>query len=152
MSKVIGSAAALCGLALTFSVAAAASPAGTPPKPLPANFVQVSPCVPTMGAHYADPKLPLAGNTIYGVMNGKAVFTELMLTPKDLQSGKSWDEVLRPLPGYSIDHVDIDYLPHGHPGMPYAHYDLHAYYVSHATHMQFCGGPQALKKMMEGGK
>lgn len=119
-----------------------------PPKPIPANFVQVSPCVPTMGTHYADPHAPLAGSTIYGVYQGKPVFTEVMVTPKDLASGKSWDNTLRPLPGYAIDHVDIDYLPHGHPGMPFAHYDVHAYYVPHAVHMQYCGGMAALKKMM----
>lgn len=122
---------------------------GPPPKPIPSNYVQVSPCVPTMGDHYANPKSPLDGTTIYGTYEGKPVFTEIMLTPKDFAAGKSWENVLKPLPGYAIDHVDIEYLPHGHPGMPFAHYDLHAYYVAHATHMEFCGGMAALKKMMQ---
>ena len=122
-----------------------------PPKPIPANFVQVSPCIPTMGSHYANLKAPLAGSPIYGVNEGKPVFTEIMLVPKDFAAGKSWDNVLKPLPGYAIDHVDIDYLPHGHPGMTFAHYDLHGYYVKHAVHMQFCGGMAALKKMMNEG-
>lgn len=121
-----------------------------PPKPIPASYVQVSPCIPTMGTHYANPKMPAAGSTIYGVYEGKPVFTEVMLLPKDFASGKSWDDVLKPLPGYAINHVDIEYLPHGHPGMMFAHYDLHAYYVSHAAHMDYCGGMAALKKMMQG--
>ena len=111
-----------------------------PPKPIPTNFVQVSPCVPTMGLHYADVTKPLAGSTIYGAYQGKPVFTEIMLTPKQLAAGGSWDDVLRPLPGFKVDHVDIDYLKNGHPGMPFAHYDLHAYYVPHAIHMKFCPG------------
>ena len=119
-----------------------------PPKPIPGNFVQVSPCIPTMGAHYANPKMPLEGSTIFGTFEGKPVFTEIMLTPKSFAAGKSWENVLRPLPGFAIDHVDIEYLPHGHPGMAFAHYDLHAYYVPHPVHMQYCGGPEALKKMM----
>ena len=118
-----------------------------PPKPIPSNYVQVSPCIPTMGSHYADPKAPLDGSMIYGVYGGKPVFTEIMLTPKDLASGKNWQNI-QPLPGYTINHVDIDYMPHGHPGMPFAHYDLHAYYVPHADHMGWCGGLAALKKMM----
>jgi hypothetical protein len=109
-----------------------------PPKPIPANFVQVSPCVKTMGVHYADITKPLAGSTIYGVNEGKPVFTEIMLTPKQFAAGGSWDNVLRPLPGFVVDHIDIDYLKNGHPGMPFAHYDLHAYYVPHAVHMKFC--------------
>ncbi len=35
------------------------------------------------------------------------------------------DGVLKPLPGYTIDHVDIWFEPHGHPGMPIPHYDIH---------------------------
>lgn len=145
---------AVVGVMLTVSLqarvaAAPMAPANQPPpKPIPANFVQVSPCIPTMGFHYADPKAPLSGSPIYGAFNGKPVFTEIMLVPKDFTAGKSWDNVLKPLPGYSIDHVDIDYLPHGHPGMPFAHYDLHAYYVPHQVHMQYCGGMAAWKKMM----
>jgi hypothetical protein len=140
--------ALLTGVASASQGTATMPHAQPPPKPIPANFAQVSPCIPTMGSHYANPKLSLDGNPIYGVYQGKPVFTEIMVTPKDLASGKSWDNI-QPLPGYKIDHVDIDYVPNGHPGMPFSHYDIHAYYVPHATHMQFCGGMPALKKMME---
>jgi len=125
----------------------AAAPAPTmkamgppPPKPIPANYVAVSPCVPGMGVHYIDPKT-FPASPIYGTYQGKPVFTEVMVTPKDLSAGKSWDNVLRPLPGFTIDHVDIDFEPHGHPGMTFPHYDIHAYYVPHAVHMKYCPGP-----------
>jgi Hypothetical protein TTHB210 len=115
-----------------------------PPQPkvrpagIPANFVLVSPCIPGMGEHWANLKASLDGGTIYGTYKGKPVFTEIMLTPKDFAMGKSYTDVLKPLPGYAIDHVDIEYLPHGHPGMPFAHYDIHGYYVPHKVHEKFC--------------
>jgi hypothetical protein len=120
-----------------------------PPKPIPSNYVQVSPCIPTMGAHYADPKAASSSSPLYGVYQNKPVFTEIMVTPKEFAAGKSWINVLQPLPGYQINHVDIGFMPHGHPGMLFPHYDIHAYYVSHADHMGFCGGEAAMKKMSE---
>lgn len=124
-----------------------AAPPGAPPLPpqpkvrpagIPAHYVMVTPCIAHMGEHWADPSKPLDGTAIYGTMNGKPVFTEIMLTPKDIAAGKSFDEMLVPLPGYKIDHVDMDFMPHGHAGMPFAHYDIHAYYVPHSVHMAFC--------------
>ena len=117
-----------------------------PPQPkvhpagIPANFMMVSPCIVGMGEHWADLKAGTHAATIYGTANGKPVFTELMLTPKDFAAGKSFRDVLKPLPGYQIDHVDIEYLVHGHPGMPIPHYDIHGYYVPHAVHAKFCPG------------
>jgi hypothetical protein len=101
-----------------------------------------------MGSHYADPKATSSSSPIYGVYENKPVFTEIMLTPKEFAAGKSWINVLQPLPGYQINHTDIEFMPHGHPGMPFPHYDIHAYYVAHEDHMGFCGGETALKKMM----
>lgn len=118
-----------------------------PPQPkvhpagIPANYVLVSPCIPGMGEHWADFKRGAHATTIYGTYKGKPVFTELMLTQKDFASGRSFTNVLKPLPGYAIDHVDIEFLPHGHPGMPFAHYDIHGYYASHSAHLAFCPGP-----------
>ncbi len=140
-------AAAAMLLATVCNASAAAPPPGMPalpPQPavhpagIPANFMMVSPCVTGMGNHWADPKVGIHGTTIYGSYEGKPVFTEIMMTPSDFASGKSFRDVLRPLPGYRIDHVDIEYLAHGHPGMPFAHYDIHGYYVAHAVHAKFC--------------
>lgn len=132
-------------VAFTVKVACAAAFAGEPmlpPQPkvrpagIPASAVLVSPCIATMGEHWADVKtLPLG--PIYGVWQGKPVFTEIMVTATQLQKGFSYANV-RALPGYTIDHVDLKYEPHGHPGLPTPHYDLHAYYVSPAVQATIC--------------
>lgn len=129
--------------------AVAAPPKGMPmlpPQPavhpagIPAGYKLVSPCIVGMGEHWADLKAGLHASTLYGTYQGKPVFTEIMLLPQDFAQGKSFDDQLKPLPGYRIDHVDIEYLKHGHPGMAFAHYDIHGYYVPHATHAKFCPG------------
>ena len=138
---------AVAALVVAFAakVACGAAHAGEPmlpPQPkirpagIPASAVLVSPCVATMGEHWADLKvLPLG--PIYGVWDGKPVFTEIMVTTAQLQKGFSYANV-RALPGYTIDHVDLKYEPHGHPGLPTPHYDLHAYYVSPAVQATIC--------------
>jgi hypothetical protein len=60
-----------------------------------------------------------------------------MVPKAQLEKGFNFEN-LRALPGHSIDHVDIEYEPHGHPGMAIPHYDIHAYYVGHAAHMGYC--------------
>jgi len=129
------------------SAAIAAPPMGMPalpPQPkvhpagIPANYMMVSPCIAGMGEHWADLKTGPHATTIFGTYQGKPVFTEIMLLPADFAAGKSYENVLRPLAGYQIDHVDIQYLKHGHPGMAYAHYDLHAYYVTPAVQHKIC--------------
>jgi hypothetical protein len=150
---------ALVALAFTLvaKVACAGARAGEPmlpPQPsvhpvgIPADAVMVSPCIATMGEHWANPKnLPLG--PIYGVWRGTLVFTEIMVTAKQLARGFSYAN-LRALPGYSIDHVDFKYEPHGHPGLPLAHYDLHAYYVTPAVQATICpnGIPDPAMKAM----
>ena len=132
--------------ALSLTVApAAAAPGGMqmqlPPQPkvrpagMPAGYVMVSPCVPAMGEHWANPKDMKA--PIYGTYHGKVVFSEIMVPKSEFDKGFNYLN-LRALPGHTIQHVDIEYEPHGHEGMPIPHYDIHAYYVSHATHMAYC--------------
>ncbi len=108
------------------------------PAAMPAGTVPVSGCIPTMGYHYAKPK-DFPFGPVYGYYNGKATFTEVMVDKGQFEKGKSWDELLQPLPGYKIDHVDIWYESHGHPGYTIPHYDLHAWYIPHSAHMTFCG-------------
>lgn len=125
---------------------AAASPPAAPPLPpqpkvrpagIPAGALLVSPCVKGMGEHWANPRnLPFG--PIYGVYDGKPVFSEVMIDKRAFEAGKSFVGVLEPLPGYKIDHVDIEYVPYGHAGYPIPHYDVHAYYVAHPTHLAFC--------------
>jgi len=114
------------------------TPLKTQPAVMPKGTVPFAGCIPTMGYHYANPKNFPFG-PIYGYYNGKATFTEVMVDQKSFAEGKSWDEVLKPLPGYKIDHVDIWYESHGHPGYTIPHYDIHAWYIPHSAHMAFCG-------------
>jgi hypothetical protein len=141
----------------TFSIAATAALAiaapppsggGMPPLPpqpkvrpagLPADVLLLTPCVATMGEHWANPKnLPFG--PIYGTYKGQVVFTEVMIDKKDFERGKGWSNVLKPLPGHKIDHVDIWYEPTGHIGYPIPHYDLHAFYVPESVNRAFCPG------------
>lgn len=133
---------------LTIGAAGAAGPpAGMPPLPpqpkvrpagMPAGYMLVSPCIVAMGEHWGNLKLGIHGTPVYGTYQGKPIFTELMLKPSDFAQGKNFLNVLRPLPGYQIDHVDIMFLKHGHPGMTFAHYDIHAYYISPAAVRAVC--------------
>lgn len=60
-----------------------------------------------------------------------------MVPVTTLQKGFNYRQ-LTALPGHKIDHVDVEYHPKGHEGFPIPHYDIHAYYVSHAEHMKMC--------------
>ncbi len=130
------------GATATLSAPAKSDELTLPPQPkihpagIPANALLVSPCIATMGEHWANPKdLPMG--PIYGTWQGKPVFTEMMITVSQLQQGFSYANI-HALPGYTIDHIDFEFEPHGHPGLPVPHYDLHAYYVSPAVQKAIC--------------
>lgn len=132
-------------------IAAADAAMPLPPQPavrpagIPADYVMASPCVATMGEHWVNPSD--LNKPIYGTYQGKPVFTEIMVPLAQLQKGYSVADI-RALPGYRIDHVDFQFEPNGHPGMPVPHYDLHAYYVSAAMQATICpnGIPDAALK------
>ena len=130
-------------LLVTVVFALGAAPAmQLPPQPkvhpagIPAGAVLVSPCIATMGEHWANPK-DLPTGPIYGVWQGKPVFTEIMVSLDQLQKGFSWGDT-KALPGYTIDHVDFEFEPHGHEGFMVPHYDVHLYYVSYAAQAKIC--------------
>ena len=136
-------------LAFVFLTSVAAAPAAgpaqgpqLPPQPkvhpinIPKSAVMLSPCIRTMGEHWAALKnMPLG--PIYGVYQGKPVFTEIMISQKQLAQGFSYDNI-RALPGYHIDHVNIEFEPHGHAGFEVPHYDVHAFYLSAAAESHIC--------------
>ena len=135
--------------------ARATAPPPLPPQPkvrpagIPADALLVSPCIATMGEHWANPRnLPIG--PIYGVWRGKPVFTEIMVSLKDLNRGFSRMNI-RALPGYAIDHVDFEFEPHGHEGFPVPHYDVHAYYISSAAQAKICpnGIPDSAMKLAQ---
>ncbi|MEO8244631.1 MAG: hypothetical protein ABI832_20255 [bacterium] len=118
----------LAMLTLCFAAPALAAPDLPDVSTLPANVVQVSPVVPMMGAHWADPAtLPLG--PIYCVDQGKIICLEYMISQEDFAAGKSWDNLAGRTDLPSIDHVSIGFEPHGHEGFPVPHYDLHIYFI-----------------------
>jgi hypothetical protein len=116
----------------------------THPAGMPGDVVGIGGCIPTMGYHYANPK-DFPFGPIYGWYNGKVTFTEIMVDQKLFASGKSWDSVLQPLPGHRIDHVDVWFEAHGHPGYTIPHYDIHAWYIPASQYMYFCGNTSGKK-------
>jgi hypothetical protein len=114
------------------------------PAGLPADVVPFFGCIPTMGYHYANPKNWPFG-PIYGWYDGHPIFTEIMVDKKLFDKGMSWSNVLKPLPGYKIDHVDIWFEAHGHPGYMIPHYDIHAWYIPSSTYMYFCHNTSGTK-------
>jgi len=114
------------------------TPGPAHPKGIPADAKPWMGCIPTMGYHYVSDKNKPIG-PIYGWFKDKPIFTEIMIDKTQFAAGKSWNDVLKPLPGQHIDHVDIWWEPQGHPGYPIPHYDIHAWYVSHSEHMFYCG-------------
>ena len=102
---------------------------------LPEGVVQVSPFVPGMGEHWADPKnLPLG--PIYCVMDGHITCMEYMIAQDDFEAGKSFT-TLRPwfegTEQPAIHHIDFNFEPNGHEGYEIPHYDVHMYFVSPET-------------------
>jgi hypothetical protein len=114
-------------------VAAAAELAGLPTTDqLPEGVVQVSPFIPGMGEHWANPaNLPLG--PIYCVMDGRVTCMEYMISQADFQAGKSFLELRPWFAGAGqpdIDHMEFTFMPHGHEGFEVPHFDVHMYFVS----------------------
>lgn len=113
-------------------VAAISFPGQTPAQKLglPAGYTRISPTVPAMGEHWANP-LQLPFGPIYLVHDGKIIGWEVMPTQADLAAGKSWENVNLLKLG-PVDHVDFTFMPRGHEGLEVPHYDIHAYLISPA--------------------
>ncbi len=120
--------AALCGVT---APAFAQSPYDALPgvDTLPKDVIQISPTVPAMGEHWANPAtLPLG--PIYCVHQGKIVCLEFMISQEDFASGKSWP-VLAGKDGLPpVNHTNIGFQEHGHEGFEVPHYDIHMYFLS----------------------
>lgn len=96
---------------------------------LPEDAVQLTPVIPLMGEHWANPaNMPLG--PIYCVHDGKVVCIEYMISQEDFMNGISWPilQGLTNLP--SVNHLDIGFEPNGHPGYEIAHYDMHIFFIT----------------------
>jgi len=92
--------------------------------------VQISPVVPKMGEHWANPKdLPLG--PIYCVHEGKIVCLEFMISQEDFAAGKSWLTLASMVQGLpTLNHLSIGFEPNGHEGFTVPHYDLHMFFIT----------------------
>ncbi|WP_210241206.1 hypothetical protein [Mesorhizobium sp. B3-2-1] len=99
---------------------------------LPAGVVQISPYVPGMGEHWANPaNLPFG--PIYCVIEGHITCMEYMISQKDFAEGVSHNKLVPWFDGKRqppINHIDIGFEPNGHHGYEIPHYDIHMYFLS----------------------
>lgn len=94
--------------------------------------VAISPHVPHMGVHHADPAtLPLG--PIYCVIEGRVVCVEYMFAASDLTSGESWRAMPVGFETPPISHVDFEFKPDGVGPNPVPIYQLHIYFVDPQT-------------------
>ena len=98
----------------------------------PPGVVQISPCVPQMGEHWARLE-DMPTGPIYTVYQGNLISIEYMPTQADFAAGKSWHELMFLYHGQQlpIQHADFGFMPHGHEGFEVPHYDMHFYVVGH---------------------
>jgi hypothetical protein len=107
------------------------------PAFIPKDATAMAPCVAGLGDVYWNPaKLPF-GPT-YGAYDGKPIFEEFMISQKEFAQGRNWQNISVPIRGYSVDHVDVWFAPHGHEGAPAPHYDIILFFVPHSAHMKLC--------------
>ena len=100
---------------------------------LPPGTVRISPVVPGMGEHWANPRdLPLG--PIYCVIQRRIVCAEFMIAQEDFEAGRSFPVLEAPLRKGrrlpALDHLDVGFQAHGHAGFEVPHYDLHMYFIS----------------------
>ena len=105
---------------------------------LPEGTINLSPgeIVPAMGEHWAKPdEMPLG--PIYGVLNGRLVFLEYMISQQDFVNGKSYRNIpgMKGLPSPTVVQTDIEHQPVGHPGFEIPHFDIHNYFITDEEQM-----------------
>ena len=104
---------------------------------LPEDAQKLSDLIPSMGEHWANPKdLPIG--PIYLVHDGEVIGMEYMFTVDLMKEARiatpEGELAFRYLPELPveawIDHVEIEYMSHGHEGFDVPHFDIHFYLVN----------------------
>ena len=120
---------------------------------LPSGTVQLTPAIPGMGEHWAnDADMPLG--PIYLVYQGEVIGIEFMYSQDMLgevtiptpEGEEIFHELANLAVNHRVDHFDVAFLDHGHEGFEAAHWDIHAYYVSHAEHLAIPPAPEPAVK------
>ena len=107
--------------------------------PAPKGFTVFGTCVPQMGTHYGREGEWPFGPVLGYDQQGRLVFVEYMITQEDFTGGLSWEN----LPGFAgktINHVDVTFMPNGHPGHEMPHDDIQLYFVSANEKAEICPG------------
>jgi len=124
-------------------------------KDLPGGVVKLTPSIPGMGEHWANPDdMPLG--PIYLLYKGEVIGVEFMYTQEMLEEVKiptpEGEEIFYELANlevnHPVNHVDVGFMPEGHEGFEGPHWDIHIYFMSHAEHLAIPGGQaSAVKKI-----
>jgi len=94
--------------------------------------VNISPHVPKMGKHYAEPaNLPLG--PIFCVIEGRVVCVEYMFPAADFGKGVNWTGMPPGMQTPPITHIDLEFKPEGVGPNPVPIYQLHIYFADKAT-------------------
>lgn len=90
--------------------------------------VAISPHVPQMGAHWAEPaNLPLG--PIYCVIDDRVVCVEYMFLASEFAAGTDWTGIPTGMPTPPITRIDMEFKPDGVGPFQEPLYQLHLYFA-----------------------
>ena len=90
--------------------------------------VAISPHVPQMGAHWAEPaNLPLG--PIYCVIDGRVVCVEYMFLASEFATGTDWTGITTGMQTPAITRIDMEFKPDGVGPFQEPLYQLHLYFA-----------------------
>jgi hypothetical protein len=92
------------------------------------NAVAISPHVPQMGAHWAEPaNLPLG--PVYCEIGGRVVCVEYMFLVSELALGSDWTGIVTGMQTPPVTRIDMEYKPDGVGPFQEPLYQLHIYFA-----------------------
>ncbi len=94
--------------------------------------VAVSPHVPRMGVHWAQPANMPTG-PIYCVIEGRVVCVEYMFRASDLAAGANWQGLGAGIRTPPITRIDMEYKPDGVGPLREPIYQLHIWFADEAV-------------------
>lgn len=94
---------------------------------------QISPHVPHMGTHWANPADLPSGGPIYCVIEGRVVCVEYMLPAAAFANGQDFTGLLPGITTPPITHIDIEYKPDGVGPVTDPLYQIHIYFLDQAA-------------------
>lgn len=92
------------------------------------DAVAISPHVPHMGTHWAEPaNLPLG--PIYCEIEGRIVCVEYMFLASELAAGANWKKIPTGMQTPPLTHIDMEYKPDGVGPFQEPLYQIHFYFA-----------------------